>query len=320
MAVGRVGGGDAGFLTSPDGRNWTVRQRFAASLDRVPTHLVTLDGELMAFSDSGSGVPLVWRSSDGRDWSAVDSASWTAVWDGRLLFDVASGPGGLVAIGNGVAGEHDELLGDPVVVRSTDGIGWQATTLGGASDRSVVRDIIGLGSGYIVLGGEEVGPTTGMGAPRAWWSDDGLSWTSAALDGATNDDNQLDSDSAVAGANGVVARTQVLCAGCPPTADVWTSIDGRAWVQALAPSPGMLRGNGTRLILLATDEGWTPLGDDPQPYPGLTRGWTSLDGVSWTSLTLSHPMTDQLEAWWVVPDGIVYAGAQSFWFGTPTSP
>jgi hypothetical protein len=27
-------------------------------------------------------------------------------------------------------------------------------------------------------------------------------------------------------------------------------------------------------------------------------------------------MTDQAERFWVVPDGVIYAGEQSFWFGT----
>jgi hypothetical protein len=28
-------------------------------------------------------------------------------------------------------------------------------------------------------------------------------------------------------------------------------------------------------------------------------------------------MIDPLERWWVLPDGVLFAGAQSFWFGTP---
>jgi hypothetical protein len=44
----------------------------------------------------------------------------------------------------------------------------------------------------------------------------------------------------------------------------------------------------------------------------------SLDGVRWTELALSHAMTDPPERFWVVPDGVIYAGEASFWFGTPT--
>lgn len=324
VAVGQVAAGDAAFLISPDGVHWTVRHRAVPSLDRVPRHLVALDGELLAFSEPAHSVPLVWRSVDGTGWSLVESPAWAEIWADHLFIDVASGPNGLVAIGSGVTGEHDELLTDPVVLHSRDGLAWQRTALEGASELSVVRDVIGLADGYAILGGDEVGPVTGMGTPRAWWSDDGLTWRPATLAGATADDNQFESDSAVAGVGGLVARTQLLCAGCPPTNKAWVSSDGRTWQRAAdldaEPPYGMVAGDGTRLVVLSTREGWAPIGPEPEPYPGLTRAWVSTDGLGWQSMSLSHPMTDQVEAWWVVPDGIVFAGVESFWFGTASNP
>jgi hypothetical protein len=52
------------------------------------------------------------------------------------------------------------------------------------------------------------------------------------------------------------------------------------------------------------------------PWPGVTVASVSTDGVTWQSLELTSTLTDRLERFWVVPDGVIYAGVQSFWFGT----
>jgi hypothetical protein len=44
--------------------------------------------------------------------------------------------------------------------------------------------------------------------------------------------------------------------------------------------------------------------------------WVATDGVTWEPLAVSRTLTDMLERFWVVPDGVIYAGEQSFWFGT----
>jgi hypothetical protein len=53
-----------------------------------------------------------------------------------------------------------------------------------------------------------------------------------------------------------------------------------------------------------------------QPWPGVTMAWVATDGVTWEPLAVSRTLTDMLERFWVVPDGVIYAGEQSFWFGT----
>jgi hypothetical protein len=319
VAIGQLRSQDAGFLTSPDGVHWTVRHQVRLDGEQVVRHLVALEGSLFAFGQSAETIPSIWRSGDGVRWTRVDSPTWAAFWSDHLFLDVASGPGGLVAIGDRTTGEHDELLGDPAVLRSGDGVSWEETPLDGATQRSVVRDVIGLDGGYALLGGEETGPVTGMGTPQAWWSTDGQRWSRAKVDRAQAGDNHFQSYSAMAGVEGLVARTELLCAGCPPTNRTWISSDGRSWQrgadQGAEPPFGMMAGDGTRIVVLSTKERWTPLGSSPEPYPGLTHAWVSTDGVTWKAMSLSHPLTDQVEAWWVVPDGVVFAGARSFWFG-----
>ena len=55
---------------------------------------------------------------------------------------------------------------------------------------------------------------------------------------------------------------------------------------------------------------------DPAQWPGISEGWVSTDGATWTPMSQSRVVDDMVEAMWVVPDGVIYAGVQSFWFGT----
>lgn len=329
VATGLVWG-EAAFLTSPDGLNWTVAQSIARD-SGAPVEgwrLAALDDALFAFSGSivadeapnqVISPPLVFRSVDGVAWGPVESPTWAAAWTGRILLRVASGPGGIVAIGNSVAGEHGQLFADPIVLRSTDGLAWAPGTLTDAPDHAVAWDVIGWSGGFVLLGGDQSGIAVGEGLPAAWWSPDGLSWTRSTLIGATVDDHHFEPRTGFAARDGLIARTQLMSAGGPSELRAWVSADGKSWQRADAlgvqPPSGMMAGDGVRLVAFDTDEGWTPLGTNPDPYPGLTRGWISTDGSAWEPLDLSAPMTDPIERFWLVPDGVIYAGAEAFWFG-----
>jgi hypothetical protein len=82
---------------------------------------------------------------------------------------------------------------------------------------------------------------------------------------------------------------------------------------------GMVADDGNRIVVLSTKEKWTPLGATHEPYPGVTRAWVSTNGASWQPMSLSRPMTDRVAAWWVVSDGVIFAGVQSLWFGTAST-
>jgi hypothetical protein len=328
--------GEFAFLASSDGLRWTVMQQVEPGWGIAGDwNLVAYRDELFSFSPSmpdvtapqgGIRVPWVHHSTDGRTWSPIESPTWADAWStDALILDVDAGPNGIVAIGNARAGEHGELLAEPVVLRSSDGVTWSAGELEGAPAEAVVWDVVAWSDGYAILGGiQQEGSVVGAGLPAAWWSTDGLHWAEAAVEGAAASDNHFEPGSAFAAAEGLVARAQVLSAGGPPDLRGWLSIDGRRWSRATdlfveLPS-GLMASDGARLVAFATDADWTPLGDDPEPYPGLTRAWLSLDGATWRPMSLSHPMTDQLAGFWVAPDGVIYAGAQSFWFGTPITP
>lgn len=93
----------------------------------------------------------------------------------------------------------------------------------------------------------------------------------------------------------------------------WVSTDGTSWWPAsnLDQNPGCswAASDGVRIVSLGPRPG-------PPEWPGITAAWRSADGDQWQSLSLSSTLTDMLERFWVVPDGVIYAGYQSFWFGT----
>jgi hypothetical protein len=335
VAVG-LARGEFAFLSSPNGVDWSVAQQMNAGWGIIGDwHLVVYRDQLFSFSPStpdedaaegGINVPVIHHSTDGRTWSLVESPTWTDVWAAdALILEVVAGPNGIVAIGDARAGEYGELLADPVVLQSTDGYIWANVELDGATDAAVVWDAIAWPDGYAILGGLQAeGSAVGVGLPAAWWSSDGLTWTAASLEGARPNDNHFAPSTGFAAVEGLVARTQVLSAGAPPDLRGWLSIDGRSWHRATdlfveLPS-GLIASDGARLVAFATDEGWRPSPGETDPYPGLTRAWSSLDGAVWQPMSLSHPMTDELEGYWVVPDGVIYAGRQSFWFGVPVVP
>jgi hypothetical protein len=336
VAVGELpmpdGQSDGAFFTSTDGVNWTVTERTDPGNERYPRYLEAWGGVLFAFSNPdmdfpASGMvpaapPVVWRSPDGSAWSVLTSASWQAAWDDGWMFsDVASGPSGLVAIGNHLAGASGAAAVDPLVLRSVDGVEWTQGSIDGLGPRSIVSDIVAAGGGYALLGGTEDSIATGAGMPQAWFSSDGLTWVPAPVAGAVDGDHQFEVQAAHVGAHGAVSRSQQACVGCVEPPAAWVSTDGRAWqrgsaVGADVPGSGLWGSDGTRIVVLDGGPVVPPAPD--QSAPELTVGRMSLDGIRWTELALSHAMTDPPERFWVVPDGVIYAGEASFWFGTPT--
>ena len=246
---------DGAFLTSPDGLDWTVRAQQAAVLG-FPRHLVALGEEILAFSHPNTDVlplslePLVWSSSDLTTWSLVDSPSWRQAWSGLVigpmpagwdelqqpiptgLVDVASGPAGLVAIGNSYG--EDGLV--PVVLHSTDGREWSAVSLPADSVSPLLSAVVPYGGGFVLVGAVDAGPRIDSATPAAWYSSDGVSWSSATV----KVDPRLfpsgivgigEMGDVTAGSDGLVgwSGARGMTAGGPRFMARWTSSDGRTW-------------------------------------------------------------------------------------------
>jgi hypothetical protein len=110
-----------------------------------------------------------------------------------------------------------------------------------------------------------------------------------------------------------------MSAGGPRFVAAWASSDGRTWEpRDLNAEPSLrhayVAGDGSRIVALGPAPG--PAGA-PQRWAGIIEAWTSGDGLNWSELRVVGGVEDFVERVWVVPDGVIYAGIQSFWFGTP---
>ena len=256
---------EATFLTSPDGQNWTVTEQHDPGIDRYPRHLVTLGDELLAFSHRATteGLilgappgtyygPLIWSSTDdGATWTLVESPSWEQAWAGARVgylpegwdnnqyditsgfIDVASGPDGLVAIGNSIA--DDGLI--PVVLHSTDGQNWSQISLPAGALSPLLSGVVPYDGGFVLVGATDIGADASTATPAAWYSGEGTSWTRATM----NIDETLfpegsegigfEMGAVAAGADGLVGwmgHSEITIGG-PPFFGDWTSADGQRW-------------------------------------------------------------------------------------------
>ncbi len=278
---------DATIATSPDGAAWTIR--------RMNTALSTLNGIEFAnglFVAVGMGSPtriggaLIMTSTDGANWSIVDSVADTI---NAQLRDVAYGGGTWVAVGFGGtkalsstdgrtwsprgmpgiaipskvtygAGRFVAAGSGNTALTSTDGITWTNPTVAPAN--TIVEGVT-FGSGKFVLVGRDSSFN-----PAAFTSTDGTTWTqSNPIVGAGSGNGFI-----VVGAS----ATGFVAAGGNV---VYSSPDGVSWTartSALPRTSGQL-GTGTEGVSGATFAGtqFFVLGSNGS----IT---TSSDGTTWT--------------------------------------
>jgi hypothetical protein len=219
----------------------------------VGAAMAEVDGVLVAAASTESGDLRTWRSVDGGELEGPSTAPGVA--DANLQA-LAGGPQGFVAIANDWS---QDPAAAPVVWRSPDGASWQpvADDLGDLGGSSEVGDLVATASGYVAVGAEVTSGEEGAASPRAWWSDDGASWTAVHL-GAT-----------VGFAASVAADGEVLHALGEHTA--WSSEDGgRTWTS-------------------------NPIPDETSTLSFGASGLAAVDGVLLTSMRGEHDGGDARE-------------------------
>ena len=170
---------DASLCSSPDGLNWTVPADPAlivvpASGQFWPIHVTERNGVYLAFALSrplptvADPIASLWRSTDGRHWSQVDSPALA----GQSLTSAGLLAGGFAAIAKSADGTA------AAVWLSTDGSTWSK-----AGDLPTVPTRSGFYSqGLYVEGNEATRSQVGT-----WLTTDGKQWTPVTLPaGATN--------------------------------------------------------------------------------------------------------------------------------------
>jgi hypothetical protein len=138
---------------------------------------VSPDGRVVgvgtAPNDQGDFVAAVWTTTDGRDWERIDpnSAAFTSDTNSDIsVVDVASGPGGFVAVGTDG--------GTSVAIwHSPDGLDWTRADTDDQPFEYVgsLASVDALGTGWVAAGPHGFADMTG-GTVTLWSSPDGLNW------------------------------------------------------------------------------------------------------------------------------------------------
>ncbi|MGZ6328979.1 MAG: hypothetical protein ACXWN2_09790 [Candidatus Limnocylindrales bacterium] len=269
MALGQ---GDHPFvLTSSDGRAWRredlpAAEFFSGMLDAVPVGggwaAVGFDQGLSAvnavLADTCADITptgaAAWTSQDGSRWTRAPT---TAAMRGVGMVGIASGPAGLVAVG-----DYD-IAPWSATWTSSDGIRWSRALQSKASQAGRMNSISAFGSGFLAVG---TSGCEGAGEPIAWTSPDGRSWIAHGLALGDGEMSRVE-----ANATGAVA----LGSSGDQSPRVWVTADGAAWEAVQIDGPQTLNDlavTPTGTYLVAGDGGI----------------WSSSDGRTWR-LHLSLP-------------------------------
>lgn len=230
---------------SPGGDHWELTldrhiQRDGSGLRDV---VATADG-FVAVGDNPTG-PAVWRSSDGRSWSAVDDPSVPAGPTHDALIALAVHDGGLLAIG--FASEDDTQVA--TAWSSVDGSAW--TRLAVPSSYAMARP------GAIAVRADGRGVIAGLSGPTAG---DPVAWP--IVGGRIGDPIVLPRDDEEAHVGPVLATADgyVILGGRWDPAEAayrlvaWTSEDGGAWeieeTGAIGLAAGAAQVDGHGLVVV----------------------------------------------------------------------
>ena len=324
VAVGAVQGSDrtsAAAWISADGSTWertllAGRAGGYAQIDQVvttSTGLVAMGSagvERCTGSGEGGGrcqpLPIAfWTSADGRTWTRLPTST---AFDGAEVTGFASGPGGLIAVG-------DRGFAQPHLWTSTDGSTWQSQSLDptvfGKAHFGTVAPFPG---GWLIAGstggtppGPGGGAESGNGSKGAVWvSPDGATWHAATV---TGQGSGTELRELYAGSDGLIA---VGSLEGDKTGALWTSADGETWSLAPADDYGSYH-----TFPMATD-GQRIAGDSYAQRDKISFA-VSADGLAWRTLA-DLGATDTKPEWsgtehgaWadsavVLPDGVLFIG------------
>ena len=266
-----------------------------------------------------AGPLLAWTSSDGLTWTShpgpPDMAPPAVDCEGCGV-DVPSlsaGRPGLLVVQRGATRK-----GIPRASLSRDGITWQALPTTAFPARFEFSDFAPFRSGFMAVG------NSGGDQPRATalTSADGRNWVAHNLPVSASDrENATEAFEIVAGPDGVIVRGGVALA---PGAEIWwTSTTGRTWLRFLGYPPlGAAKGSSSCEAGCAGYPNGTLAADGARilAYRGGRNAvaWTSSDGRSWQTFTISRvrpPGPGELQ---ILPIGLLFRGEDgSVWFGRP---
>ncbi len=158
----------------------------------------------------------------------------------RLMYDVAFGPTGLVAVGLATPAVGEPRA--PAAWSSPDGVTWALTILPrpAAFANAAMGDVVATPRGWAAVGSARRGA---LDVPLAWTSPDGINWSAPVELPQTAGASDYTS--------GLFQTPQGLVATGASTRDgdrdarLWTSVDGASWQAVDLPEPANGRGQQT---------------------------------------------------------------------------
>ena len=219
VAVGVVGAPDesvdAAAWYSANGATWiraTANDEvFGGEGDQELRSVTWIDDHFVAVGYGNGGV--VWTSVDGTEWKQVDdpSGAFAAGIGSTDPVAVVTGGPGLVAIGNGWAGDQPAVA----VWTSTDGFTWtrvnhDSATFGGL--RPPQMSAVASGPGGVIAVGFD-GERDGASDVAIWTSRDGLRWTRVDSDALFAPEYQYAYDLAFYDGKVIVVGTEATLVG-----------------------------------------------------------------------------------------------------------
>lgn len=238
-----LGGALAWYSTGGDRWELTLDRHAERDGSGLRDVVATADG-FVAVGDNPTG-PAVWRSTDGRSWSAVDDASVPAGPTHDALIALAAHDGGLLAIG--FATEDDEQVA--TAWSSVDGIAWTRLAVPSSYAAARPSGITVNEDGRGIIAGMS---GSGSGDPVAWPVVGGRIGDPIVL---ARDEEETQVGPAVTTPDGFV----ILGGRWDPAEAAyrllaWTSEDGVAWeieeTEAIGLAAGAAYVDGLGLVLV----------------------------------------------------------------------
>eukprot|EP01035_Chromulina_nebulosa_P009166 gene9166-12383_t len=192
---------DATIATSPDGATWTIRRQSTAQANLNGVEFA--NGQFVAVgmgSPSRLGAALILTSTDGLNWSMVDTVAETI---NAQLLDVTYGGGTWVVV----------AFGGTKALSSSDGRTWTQRAMPG----SAIPAKVAYGAGRFVASGS---------GNTALTSTDGITWTNPTVAATTS--TILEGVAFGSGKFVLTGRDSNF------NAVVFTSADGTSWTQSNA--------------------------------------------------------------------------------------
>jgi hypothetical protein len=292
------GSGFSVIWLSRDGEEW-LRLAPDQLAGVLLEDLVAVDPWLVAVGTSGDGystTPGVWFSASGAEWQGVDLGLDGYEWGNPTVKAIVRGGPGLV-VGGTVQGypelwvwssEGSIKIPDSAWVRPESGR-W---VLRSEFDPGFPVGSIGvIPNGYVAIGEGVV-----------WRSVDGVAWERTPIEETgLAFGSWYSSPVTIDGTVYVVAET----------GGIWSSADGRSWIQLAEGFAGHLEGpfpgRDGELLLIERPK-WETFQDETQ------RLWRSADGVRWTELSL--PALDWVAGIDFVGDRYLVRGGSESWPST----